>query len=122
MTRRTARILEIVALAYDVDAPALRGKDRHKSLAHARQAAYYLLRHVSGLSFPEIGIEMQRDHTTVMSGIKALERRLQSDDYEAQRIAELMDTCRPRMPSVVRVSEERDWLQRMTPAAEGAAE
>jgi chromosomal replication initiator protein len=50
-----------------------------KSVARARQEAYWRARHETTASLPQIGSAYgNRDHTTVLFGIRAHERRLQA--------------------------------------------
>jgi chromosomal replication initiator protein len=52
----------------------LMSKDRHKSVAFARQVAMYLCRQRLKSSFPELGRAFgNRDHTTVMSAVRKVE-------------------------------------------------
>jgi chromosomal replication initiator protein len=52
----------------------LMSKDRHKSVAFARQVAMYLCRQRLKSSFPELGRAFgNRDHTTVMSAVRRVE-------------------------------------------------
>lgn len=52
----------------------LLSKDRHKSIAFARQVAMYLCRQRLKCSFPELGRAFgNRDHTTVMSAVRRVE-------------------------------------------------
>ena len=58
----------------------LLSKDRHKSVAFARQVAMYLCRQRLKCSFPELGRAFgNRDHTTVMSAVRRVEERMQND-------------------------------------------
>jgi chromosomal replication initiator protein len=53
----------------------LLSKDRHKSVAFARQVAMYLCRQRLKCSFPELGRAFgNRDHTTVMSAVRRVEQ------------------------------------------------
>jgi chromosomal replication initiator protein len=55
-------------------------KDRHKSVAFARQVAMYLCRQRLKCSFPELGRAFgNRDHTTVMSAVRRVEELRQRD-------------------------------------------
>jgi chromosomal replication initiator protein len=55
-------------------------KDRHKSVAFARQVAMYLCRQRLKCSFPELGRAFgNRDHTTVMSAVRRVEALLTTD-------------------------------------------
>jgi chromosomal replication initiator protein len=58
----------------------LLSKDRHKSLAFARQVAMYLCRQRLKCSFPELGRAFgNRDHTTVMSACRRVESLRRQD-------------------------------------------
>lgn len=58
----------------------LLSKDRHKSVAFARQVAMYLCRQRLKCSFPELGRAFgNRDHTTVMSAVRRVEALRQKD-------------------------------------------
>jgi chromosomal replication initiator protein len=58
----------------------LLSKDRHKSVAFARQVAMYLCRQRLKCSFPELGRAFgNRDHTTVMSAVRRVEALRQVD-------------------------------------------
>lgn len=68
---RCGRILAVAADAFHVHPNDLLGDDRHQTVALARHVAMYLFR-LERLSYPEIGREMNRDHTSVMSGAKRI--------------------------------------------------
>jgi len=58
----------------------LLSKDRHKSVAFARQVAMYVCRQRLKSSFPELGRAFgNRDHTTVMSAVRRVEALRQRD-------------------------------------------
>lgn len=82
--RRTAdhdKILRCVCQSYLVSPGELAGNDRHKNIAEARIVAYWLLRVVGKMSFPEIGRAMGgKDHTTAMSGVRRCQKRRAEDD------------------------------------------
>jgi len=63
-------ILLAVARYYGVNSDDLKGKSRHKQIVAPRQLAMYLLREDAHLSTPEVGRILNRDHTTVLHGIK----------------------------------------------------
>jgi chromosomal replication initiator protein len=65
-------ILLAVARYYGVNADDLKSKSRHKQIVEPRQMAMYLLREDAHLSTPEIGRLLNRDHTTVLHGIKQI--------------------------------------------------
>lgn len=71
-----------VAHVYGFEIVDLVRKGRTKKLAEARCVAMYVARKTTGCSFPEIGSALGwRDHTTVMSGCKRVEKLL-ADEAE----------------------------------------
>lgn len=68
-----ADLLDAVCKHFGVTRDQLTGKDRHASIALARQVASWLLRE-RGYSYPEIGHMLARDHSTIMAGVRKVER------------------------------------------------
>ena len=67
-------IQRIVCSHFRLTNADLLSKDRHKSVAFARQVAMYLCRQRLKCSFPELGRAFgNRDHTTVMSAVRRVE-------------------------------------------------
>jgi chromosomal replication initiator protein len=73
-------IQRIVCHHFKLRTSELLSKDRHKSVAFARQVAMYLCRQRLKCSFPELGRAFgNRDHTTVMSAVRKIEAQRDSD-------------------------------------------
>lgn len=72
-------IQSAVCAHFGIDLPSLLAKDRHKSVSFARQLAVYLCRTILGLSYPELGRAFGRDHTTMISACRRIERVCTSD-------------------------------------------
>ncbi len=69
-----ADIQRAVCSHFRLSAAELLSKDRHKSVAFARQVAMYLCRQRLKCSHPELGRAFgNRDHTTAMSAVKRVE-------------------------------------------------
>jgi len=82
MRASAARVLDVVAESYSITVYELCGRDRHKCVAEARLVAYWLLRSSTRFSFPEIARAIgNRDHTTVIQGVKSCQRRRDSDAW-----------------------------------------
>jgi chromosomal replication initiator protein len=65
----------------------LLSKDRHRSVAFARQVAMYLCRQRLKCSFPELGRAFgNRDHTTVMSAVRRMESLRSTDPQVAAHL------------------------------------
>jgi chromosomal replication initiator protein len=89
------RILTATAAAFDVTVAELEGPSRRQPLARARQVAMYLCRQLTDLSLPRLGALFGgRDHTTVLHGIKTVQRLIQIDKALFDSVTALLQTLR----------------------------
>jgi chromosomal replication initiator protein len=72
-------ILTAVSRYFGIKADDLKGKARHKQIVGPRQVAMYLLREDGHLSTPEVGRLLNRDHTTVLHGMKQIANDIARD-------------------------------------------
>ena len=77
-------IISQVCKFYNVDEVVLRGTQKNKGTAEARQVAMYLIRKLPNLSLPDIGKEFDRDHSTVLYAIRKVEVALKNGDGNTQ--------------------------------------
>ena len=77
-------IISQVCKFYNVDEIILRGSQRTKNVAEARQIAMYLIRMLTNLSLPDIGEQFAKDHTTVLHSIRKVEMELKKGDTALQ--------------------------------------
>ena len=77
-------IISQVCKFYSIDESILRGTLKNKGTAEARQVAVYLIRKLTNLSTPEIGKELNKDHSTILYSIKKVESALKSGDDNLQ--------------------------------------
>jgi len=77
-------IISQVCKFYSIDEAVLRGTLKNKGTAEARQVAMYLIRKLTNLSFPDIGKEFAKDHSTIMYAIKKVEAALKAGDTNLQ--------------------------------------
>ena len=77
-------IISQVCKFYNLDETVLRGSQKNKGTAEARQVAMYLVRKLTNLSFPDIGQEFARDHSTVIYAIRKVETELQKGNTNLQ--------------------------------------
>jgi len=73
-------IINQVCKFYSIDETVLRGTLKNKVTAEARQVAVYLIRKLTNLSTPDIGKELNKDHSTILYSIKKVEAALNSGD------------------------------------------
>ena len=77
-------IIGQVCKFYNIDESVLRGTQKNKGTAEARQIAMYLTRKLTNLSLPDIGKEFDRDHSTVLYAIRKVEVSLKNGDQHMQ--------------------------------------
>ena len=77
-------IISQVCKLYSIDEVLLRGTQKNKGTAEARQIAMYLIRKLTNLSLPDIGKEFARDHSTVLYAIRKVEVALKNGDTTMQ--------------------------------------
>ena len=73
-------IISQVCKVYNLDENVLRGTQKNKRTAEARQVAVYLIRKLTNLSTPDIGKEFNRDHTTILHSINKIEESVNGSD------------------------------------------
>lgn len=92
-------IVEQVATHYGyVTVDDILSRDRHKSIAEARQLAIWLVRTKLGMSYPEIGREFKLDHTTCMHAVARVERATGMLLVSARLLSE--QVISPRVPAL----------------------
>ena len=77
-------IIAQVCKFYSLDEQVLRGTNKSKGTAEARQIAMYLVRKLTNLSLPDIGREFAKDHSTVLYAIRKVEVALKNGDTTLQ--------------------------------------
>ena len=86
---------------YGIPPTALKGSSQERRVARPRQVAYYLARRLTTNSFPALGLWYgQRHHTTIMHGIRNVERLMAETPLFAVEIATLREqlACAGRSP------------------------
>jgi chromosomal replication initiator protein len=75
-----ARIQAVVAASYEINPNHMKSAERWRDVAWPRQVAMYLSRRLTKQTTPCIGRQFgNRDHSTVLHAIKAVERRMACD-------------------------------------------
>jgi chromosomal replication initiator protein len=90
---RIARIQAVVASYYRLDYEDMFSPVRDAYVCQPRQVAMYLVKEFVGSSTLEIGRRFRRDHSTVISALRAVEKRLVTQSW----LPGEMDTLRRRI-------------------------
>lgn len=85
--RSVRQVLAVVSAEFETPLSALLSESRHRRVVRPRQAAMGLAREFTRHGSAVIGRAMRRDHTTVLHGIAAHQRRLETDPYYAACVA-----------------------------------
>lgn len=84
------RIIRETSRYYSLKEEDLRGQNRSKNTAMARQVSMYLMRSLTNLSLKDIGSEYEdRNHATVLSSIRKVEDLLKTDPAMAGTVRDI---------------------------------
>lgn len=104
MRPNVREIAQAAASHYKLPILRLTAPNTSRRYAHPRQIVMYLGRKLAHKSYPEIGRILCRDHSTIVAGFRATEKRLGRPEILSAIItiaAEATRLCRER--------EVRDW-------------
>jgi chromosomal replication initiator protein len=83
-------IIRKTARYFGLDEKDIRGQNRAKNTATARQISMYLMRSLTNLSLKDIGAEYEdRNHSTVLTSIRKIEDMLTADPEMASTIRDI---------------------------------
>ena len=85
------KIIDKTAKYFGVSKEDILSKSRQKDINHARQTACYLMKYELKMSFPQIGKEFSRDHSTIMNGVSKIEKSIKLDAEIRSQIEGLRD-------------------------------
>lgn len=84
-----AVIVGVVAKRFGFEADDLVGRSRTGGLVRARHLAMAVARSTLGRSYPELGRAFGRDHTSVVTAVQGVARRVGEDEREARLFRDL---------------------------------
>ncbi|MCL1839693.1 chromosomal replication initiator protein DnaA [Candidatus Saccharibacteria bacterium] len=85
------QVIDRVAKFYDLTSKDLLSTSRMAQIKTPRQIAMYLMNEELGLSTVRIGREFDKDHTTIMHGIKKIKTDMKMDFHLRQQLAALRE-------------------------------
>ena len=83
------KILAAVTDRYGVTKDDLLGTKRNKEISDARHVSIYLIREITEMSLPNIAKIYGKDHSTVLTSIQKISKRVHTDPSFAAEIADL---------------------------------
>ncbi len=89
-------IIEEVGRTYGVIAEDIRSSKRKKEISLARQISMLIIREITQLSMVEIGEVFNRDHSTVVYAVKAVEANVKRDPHMRATVEDIIKNIRDR--------------------------
>lgn len=80
-------IMRVISTYFGVKITDLRGPKRHRTIARPRQIAMYLSRRHTQSSYPEIGRQFGKDHTTVIAAERQIAKLMATDPEVRSAVA-----------------------------------
>ncbi len=88
-------IVRVVAAHYGTTVTNLKSKSNAQTIAFPRQVAMYMCKHLTDLSYPEIGrVFNNKHHSTVMYSVEKIDEKMQNDTQFARVVEGLMKQFR----------------------------
>ena len=84
------KIFGAIGGKYNVTKAELIGKKRTKEVAGARHVAVFLIREITGMSFPSIAKIFDRDYATIHASFEQIDRKYTSDSMFKIEVDELI--------------------------------
>jgi chromosomal replication initiator protein len=84
------KIFASVYKKYNIRREEIVSSKRTKEIANARHITVYVIRQVTDMSLPNIGKIIERDHSTVISSIDTVEKRMAQNPVFRAEIEEMI--------------------------------
>ena len=105
---RSQMVVDIACMAFAAERYRVINRHRDTHVEKARFAAYYLLRHEMGLSFPNVGHAVGgRDHTTAMHGVKRAKEMMRTTPGFLRRLQAAWEATKQLPDHTERVARPR---------------
>jgi hypothetical protein len=81
-------VIRLVCKHYNISRADILSSRRSQGIVRPRQVAFYLCKELTGRSLPEIGRKFgDKDHTTVLHGVRKIEQLIANDPEFASEVA-----------------------------------
>ena len=84
-------VVKKVSEFYSVDTRDVYSQKKGKYIVLARQIAYYIVRTKFGASFPVIGRNLRRDHSTILYGYRKISKLISDNNKFATEVETIME-------------------------------
>lgn len=94
VTNTIDRVFETVSKKLGIPVDEIKGTKRNREIAYARHISIYLIRKLTNLSLPNIGKILKKDHSTIMSSLRTVEKQLGANTQTDADVNELLKELR----------------------------
>ncbi len=94
ITNTIDRVFETVSKKLGIPVDEIKGTKRNREIAYARHISIYLIRKLTNLSLPNIGKVLKKDHSTIMSSLRTVEKQLGANTQTDADVNELLKELR----------------------------
>jgi chromosomal replication initiator protein len=84
------KVFASVYKKYNIKREEIVSSKRTKEIANARHITVYIIRQITDMSLPNIGKIIERDHSTVISSIETVEKRMAQNPVFRAEIEEMV--------------------------------
>lgn len=86
------KVIKAALTFFDISLDDIMSGKRNRELVRPRQIIMYLLRHEMNLSYPKIGVHLnKKDHTTIIYGVEKIEKEIARNEELGREIATLKE-------------------------------
>ena len=85
-----SKIIEETGKKYNVSVEEILGRKRDQHIQLARNVSMYIIRKITPLSLPKIGVMFERKYPTVKSNIDMVIRNVKKDAFLEKQIDEII--------------------------------
>ena len=96
-------IQRITALEYNMTVDDIMSYHRNMPFIEMRHVAMWLCRQMTALSYPEIGRQFRRDHTSVLSAVRKIQSRVDRNPEYGDKMAKLRAKITSRVMARARI-------------------
>lgn len=107
-----------VCRAHRVESWRIFTKQRDQTISAARHMLYYLLYEHTGMSFPQVGLLLGRDHTSVIHGHKLIAARAGREPLFNKEIEKTVDAINVQIAAAVKAKAAQESYVKQNPDSE----
>ena len=89
-----SKVISETAKKFDVTVEEILGRKRDKQIQTARNVSMYIIRSITNLSLPEIGVMFERTHPSVKSNISTVKKNIETDAFLEKQIDDIIKAVR----------------------------